>query len=96
MLVLNKGQRIIDGIQPNEKKDIKDEIAKKLSMMYKDEIIIVEVINLNTDLEKINKELSADNQRLKVENDSLKLEIEKLKEDTLNIETKTFNNSRKK
>lgn len=90
MLVLNKGKRIIDGIYPNEKKDINNELAINLSSMYKDEIIIF------GETKNIDNELKNEIQRLKVENDGLKLELEKLKEDIVNKDTKSFNNFRKK
>jgi len=76
MLVLNKGQRNIDGIFPNQTKEIPNELAERLLKMYANEIIAVN----NT--QKDNSE----NEKLKAEIEILKSKIVELSEKTINKE----------
>jgi predicted RNase H-like nuclease (RuvC/YqgF family) len=73
MLVLNRGKRIIDGISPNEKKEISNELAERLLKMYSSEIIALE------SKVEVNDKLILEIENLKAENESLKAEVQELK-----------------
>lgn len=88
MLLINKSQKSIDGIKPNERIMLDNEIANKLIKMYPESFIIIdgEIEDLKKriiELEEENKSLLSqiENQKCNCSDDNCNVDIESLRDE---------------